>query len=440
LLRAVYERSELVRACIDTLIEFVSAVEWQVKPRDEDKSEWLRDRRPEKYQEQMRRIKWAQEFIERPNRHQSQNSFHRILLRDLLIYDFAAFEIVTAPWKGRDIPIELGVIPGDTVEIETDDSGIPLRYWQSYNVLREQCYEWDEVGTMMVNPCSWQPYGFSAIETFFVSIAADLNANSYNNKLFEKNGIPPALLAILGVSEAQFRAITGQMRNTSADNPHNIHAFRAQRNPDGSASSLFELIPLSQVSNRDMQHKELLTYCVNRVCMAFKITPSQIGFTEGVTGGIGSGVAETQVDLTENKGVAPLLQIISETYSDTLMRRSLGWDDLIVTPAQSNTPQEQQEYQRDSQECRDGIMTINEFRKKWGGRDPVDWGDLPLAAPQGWQPPMDENQMQQQMQQQMGGGGQPPPGGQPQPPAPGNAQGEEPDRLSKSSKRLILRI
>lgn len=416
-LRAIYLRSEVVRACVDMLIEFVSAVDWVIRPVDEDRTSFLKRRKPEQYLDQQKRIRWLTDFFKRPNGYEDYENFQRRFLRDLLIFDAAAYEIVVADYgDGYVMPLELGGVPGDTVEIECDSSGIPTGYWQSYNVLHNVPFEEGELAYMMLNPCSWQPYGLSPIETAFVSISSDLNATKYNSDYFAKNGIPPALLAVMGVNEREFRSVMSQLRNTSSDNPHNLHAFRAQRNQDGAAQKVFEMVPLSQVSNRDMQHQELLEFVARRICMQFKVTPSQIGLTGEMAGGIGNGIAEEQAALMQNKGVAPLLRKISHTHTHYVIQGICGWEDLEFGFVSSNTPQEQQEYERSVQEMQTGATTINEHRQKWGGRKPVDWGDLPLAAPQGWQPPASPDQLQQQAMQQMGGGGAPP--GQPpqQPP------------------------
>lgn len=404
IMRAIYMRSEVVRACIDTLIEFVCAVQWTIKASDSDKAQWLKKRRPEKYADMQKRIEWATTFFRRPNGYENLDRFHRRLLRDLLIYDAAAYEIVMA-WVGdRRIPLEIGTVPGDTIEIDCDTSGIPVEYWQSYNVLHSVKFEEDELAYLQQNPCTWQPYGMSPIETAFVSVTADLSANKYNADYFSANGIPPALLAVLGVSEPEFRSLLAQMRSTKADNPWNIHAFRAQRNPDGSAQKILEHIPLSQQNNREMQFKELLEFVPRRICMAYKVSPSQIGITEGMGGGIGNGIAETQADLQQNRGVGPLLKLLADTHTHSILHTLLGWEDLEFAWEQSNTPQEEAAYNKSIQELSNGARTINEHRQEFGGRKAVDWGDLPLVAPQGYQPPATPEQLQQQMSAIAAGG------------------------------------
>lgn len=452
IMRMTYLRSEVVRACVDTLVELVCGCDWTIRPKDEEHSRWLRDRKPDEYRSQKKRIEWTEQFFRRPSRHENLDSFHRVLLRDLLIYDAAAYEIVRATVNGKELPLELGLVAGDTVEIDCDDAGIPRQYWQSYNVKVNVDFEIEDLAYIKLNPVSWSPYGVSPIETAYVSIASDLNANKYNAQFFEKNGIPPALLAVMGLSSNEFRGLMAQMRQTSQDNPWNIYAFRANRDAEGKSQQVFELVPMSSVSNKEMQFTELLTHVVRRITMLYRISPSQIGFTDEITGGIGSGVAETQVDLMESKGVAPLLRKLEETHTERVIEGVCGWGDIEFAFTQSQTPAEQQEYQRDQGEVTLGAMTINELRAKWGGRDGVDWGDLPLNANAAWQPPMTPQQMQMQlMQTQMGmAGGAPPgaPGADPQqgppqgPPQPQPGQPPQPPAspMAKSAdKRIIVR-
>jgi phage portal protein BeeE len=456
-MRMVYLRSEVVRACVDTLVELVCGCDWAIQPKDEERAKWMRGRKPDEYRDQKKRIRWLEKFFGKPNTHETLDAFHRVLLRDLLIYDAGAYEVVKASVKGRLLPLELGGVAGDTVEIECSETGIPMRYWQSYNTKINVDFELDELAYIKLNPVSWSPYGVSPIETAYVSIASDLNANKYNAQFFEKNGIPPALLAVMGLSGNEFKHLMAQMRQTSRDNPWNIHAFRAGRDAEGKSQQVFELVPLSQISNKEMQFTELLTHVVRRITMLYRISPSQIGFTDEVTGGIGSGVAETQVDLMESKGVAPLLKKLEETHTEEVIERVCGWGDLEFKFVQSQTPKEQQEYQRDAGEVTMGAMTINELRSKWGGREAVDWGDLPLQPPPGWQPPMSPEQMQQQMMQaQMGMGGPMPgqdptqqnsgapgmtPGQPPTPPGPPTEGMAQQEGLNKSAgeKRIVIR-
>jgi phage portal protein BeeE len=422
IMRAIYLKSEVIRACVDTLIEIVAGVDWDIRLIDEEKAKWMRSRRPEDYQSQQKRIAWAETFFRRPNAVETFDTFQRRILRDLLIYDAASFEIVSADFGSYQLPVELGVISADTMEIETDDAGMVTRYWQSYNVVKNTPFELEDVEYFCLNPNSWSAYGISPIETAYVSIASDLMANKYNANYFDKDGIPPGLLAVLGVSNQEFQRIMTQMRSTSADNPHNIHAFRAQRNPDGNAQKVFDFQPLSQVSNRDMQFVELLTHTIRRITMIYRISPSQIGFTDEITGGIGSGVAETQVDLMESKGVAPILKKLSEVFTSVL-HKVCGWTDLEFAFTQSQTPKEIQEYQRDQGEVSNGAMTVNELRSKWGGREPVPWGELPLSLQGSWQPPMSPQQQQQMLMQQA---------------SQQSVQQQQPEQLQKSAHRRII--
>lgn len=423
ILRAIYLRSEVVRACIDMIIEMFCAVDWEIKPVDEDRANWLKRRRPEEYVDQQNRIKWAKKFFKHPNEFdRTLDKFHRRMLRDLLIFDAGAYEIVPAFVNGRRLPLEIGVIAGDTVELEPDIHGNVVSYHQSYNVLHRTEFSRDEIAYLQQHVCSWQPYGISPIETAFISITADLNANKFNSDFFSKNGIPPGLLAVLGVSKEEFRNIQAQLRSTSADNPHNVHSFRAQRNPDGGAQKIFEFIPLTQANNREMQFRELLEHVARRVCMSYKITPSQIGLIGDMAGGIGNGIAEEQAALTQNKAIAPLLELVAETHTHSVLHNTCGWSDLEFKFTASNTPQEKEEYERDSRELQVGAMTINEFRQKHGARKPVAWGDEPLSPTVGYQGRQGPEQLQQQAIAAGMGGGMPAPGGapmpQPAPPAP----------------------
>jgi phage portal protein BeeE len=425
-LRRSAERSDVIFTCQKTLIEFCLSADWVIRPKDEDKAKWMEERDQEGHVRQKRRIAWLEGFFKKPNQWENYNLFHRKFIKDILTYDAGGYEVVWADFDNGRLPVELGIVPGDTVEIETDETGIPVRYWQSYNVLHPTEFETDELAYVSLNPSSWSVYGLSPIEVANIQIASDMAANQYNADVFSKNNIPPGILAVMGTSKEEFIRLMAQLRGVSADNPHNIHAMRAPRSEDG-AKKLFEYVPLQNTTNREMQYKELLEQTVTRICMVYGVTPSQIGFTEGVTGGIGSGVAETQVDLTQNKGVAPLLQAIADCHNNKVID-PMGWGDLEFAYTQSGTPAQQKEREDDRADVQGGTMTQNEYRAKYG-RESVDWGDLPVLAPQGWQPPMSPEQMQQQMMMQ-GMGGQP---GQ-------DPAQQMPQGMAKSVKRITVKL
>lgn len=454
LMRLIYVRSELVRACIDTLIEMVLSCEWVIRPTEPELAQRLKKNNPTQYADLQKRIKWATRFFKQPSIYEDLETFHSKLLRDLLIYDGAAYEIVVAEYpNGSRLPVELGGVAGDTIEIETDDQGVPQRYWQNYNVLRSVQFEEDELAYLMLNPVSWHPYGLSPIETWLVSISSDLNAGKFNSKFFEGDGIPPGLLAVMGISQEEYKRSIASMRQTSKDNPWNIHSFRAARNPDGGNQKIFEYIPLGQTNN-DMQFAELMRLAVTRVCMAYKVSPMAIGFTDEMSGGIGSGLADTQSDLMQNKGVAPILRRVAKAHTFNVLHKICGWRDLEFVFTQSNTPQEKQAYDRSIQEVGMGIRSPNEHRSEFGGRSSAEWGDFPTVQLPYWQPPPTPQQLQQQamMQQQMMGGGQSPqgqlPAGQPpaagaspagQPPAP-QAKSPAPAPAAPLGKSIVIKL
>jgi len=463
LMRSIYTKSELVRACVDTLIEMVSGADWLIKPVDEDKTKWLKRNAPDKYLKQQKRIDWLKKFFAQPSKTEDLESFHRKLLRDLLIFDAGAYEMVWMNWKGKRLPQELGVVPGDTIEFECDAQGIPEQYWQSHNVLSPVEFEEDEIAYLQMNPCSWQPYGISPIETAYVSVCSDIEANNYNWSFFQKDGIPAGLLAVMGVSESEYKKIMAQIRQVSHDNPHNLHSFRAQRSPDGTNPKVFEYIPLATQSNRDMQFDQLIKLTVNRVCMLYRTSPSQIGFTEDVSGGIGSGAADGQADVMQDKGVAPILRKLAKTHTTNVIWKGCGWRDLEFAFQQSNTPAEKQEYDRGVQELSLGATTINEFRSRWGGRKALDWGDMPMSNFPYFKPPPTPQELQQQLMgmqapppqpgdpNQQTDPNQPPPPNQPpqnqqqggQPPKPPGMPpkpGAVPPQLQKSVKRIVINL
>ena len=401
--RAIYIRSEPVRASIDTIVETISDIPWSIRPLDKEHTLWLRKKKPKQYKLQKKRLNWLVHFFSHPNRWQGLRDLNRMIVRDLLIQDAGAFEIVTADYGNTTLPIELGAIAGETIEVETDQAGVPVRYHQSYNVLQNVAFEPEEVAYLQLHPATWSPYGLSAIDTAYINIFADLEANRFNSAFFAKNGIPPGLLGVMGVDDKQFKSLLTQLRNTSADNPHNIHAFRIPNTgtDSGNPNNLFSYVPLSP-NQKDMEFMGLLDHVIKRITMVFGLTPSQIGYTADAAGGIGSEISQGQTDLYKERAIGPVLTKLASTYTEKVIHDICGWTDLEFAFEQPNTPQAQMEYQHDTQEVQMGVMTQNEFRAKHGGREPLKSGDYSSAPPPEYMQNI-QMQMQQQMQQQMGG-------------------------------------
>jgi hypothetical protein len=179
-----------------------------------------------------------------------------------------------------------------------------------------------------------------------------------------------------------------------------------------------------------MQFSELLNLSVRRICMAFKVSPSMVGYTDDIRGGIGSGIAETQENLTKNTAIGPILKLLEDIYTEDILHEICGWEDIKFGFVQKGTPEEELEYQHDQSEVQTGTMTVNEFRSKWGGRKPVDWGDQPFSPTVGYQPPLSQEQMAQQMQQQAMAQQQ---GGDPQ-----QAPPQQDPQMAKSADRRII--
>lgn len=405
--RAIYIRSEPIRACIETIIETVCDIQWNIRPIDNERSIWLRKNKPDEYKKQRDRIRWLNRFYKHPNAYEGIYDFHRKVLRDLLIQDGAGFEIVCDDYGGSLLPVELGAIAGETIEVETDQAGVPVRYHQSYNVLQNVAFDLDEIAYLQLHPSTWSPYGLSPIDTAYINIFADLEANRFNSSFFAKNGIPPGLLGVMGLDEKQFKKLLTQLRNTSADNPHNVHAFRIPNTgtDSGNPNQLFNYIPLSP-NQKDMEFMGLLDHVIKRLTMVYGLTPSQIGYTADATGGIGSEIAQGQTDLYKERAIGPVLTKLADCHTEKVIHDICGWTDLEFSFEQPNTPQAQVEYEHDSQEVQMGTMTQNEFRAKHGGREPLKSGDYSSNPPPEY---MQNLQMQQQqqmalMQQQQGGG------------------------------------
>ena len=418
-MRLAYEQNSVIRACVDTILAEAENAEWDIVPAEEDgedvkraaeefAKDWgaendvtdielLREvakiRHEKLKEDQENRIRALRKFFEQPNDDDDFVSFFHKVMHDVLVLDAGCVEKELGS-NGKCAA--LWPVAGETVRVFSDEHGQILKYVQGEQVASPREFDEDAMIYIISNPRTSVPYGFSPLETLHREVATDLFQLGFTAKFFENNGIPPGILTMYGGSEQEFMRFLRQVEVQKAKNPSSVIVTN-MNNEEGD----MKYIPLRGQGKDDSDgYVDLSLWLVKRICSVYRVSPSQIGYVEN-GGGLNSSAPEKQKQIHNSKAVKPLLNLFERKMTAHVIHRSFNMYDLKFSFTYTDPENEEKEHERDSKDLEDGLVTINEIRKK-RGMPPVDWGDVPynpqqqmnwteekaFTAPQQPQPPM----------------------------------------------------
>jgi len=316
------------------------------------------------------------------------DTFIRKIVRDRLIFDQTAFEIVPDR-KGR--PAEFYAIDAATVRIATEDiiadestSGVKnkdkIKYVQIINGKIVAYFTPNELAFGASNPRTdiyMEGYGFSELEMLIHQVTSHLWAEEYNSRFFSQGGTTKGILNLKGNSSAPI-------------SPHQLDSFKRQwlsqvsgmtgawKTPVVSVDGL-EYINVSQ-SNREMEFEKWLNYLINIAAAVYQIDPAEINFpnrggaTGGGGGGLGDGGIEDRLKHSKDKGLRPLLRYIEALINKNIVSK---FDQRFVFSFVGlDTKSEKEIVDLNSQRVK-VYKTVNEIRKE-EGLPKLEGGDIIL--------------------------------------------------------------
>jgi HK97 family phage portal protein len=325
--------------------------------------------------ETQKHIDEVESLLNNPNdRDESFEMLRRKVLKDILIYDAGALEIV---YQG-DKPSEICDLPGDRVRISVDENGYyndeafylipklkPGESWKKDNAIP---FSQEEVIYFMQNPRAGSVYGLSPIESLVNSIEADLNAGEYNANFFANNAEPSGVLNLPGLTKSEVSRFKNMWKQDlkSYKNAHKLFI-----------TNLKDKVEFTKMSEnaRDMQFIEYQKWLLQKILTVYRVKPFVLGIIDETTGKLNS--AEQWIAFKES-AIDPLLSMESYLYTTKLINAGFGYDDIKIEFESIDIKDESAETERAVKLVTAGIMTINEVRKKIYGLDEVDWGNQPF--------------------------------------------------------------
>jgi len=295
--------SEWVRGAISIRRTQVSSADWDIVPYDQRKPYSKR------LQQQIR------ELFRSPNpANDSYRAFVEPIIEDLLILDAGCVE------KERNLKgelLRLWPVNGAWVKVDALWDGNPdsARYFWYPNGYDEKArWKNDDFVYMMANPRTDSPIGLPPLETLRATVEAEMAAHEYNRRQVE-NAAPDGIINLgEGFTEPQVNRFREFFESEVAG-----------RGPLGfiGGTKGADFIKFRD-SNRDQQFLEWQIYLVRKIAVVFGLTPQDLG----VTFDINRSTSEIQLQVSEDRGLRPLMSLTQEYFTEEIV-----WDRAFGGPA-----------------------------------------------------------------------------------------------------------
>lgn len=384
-LRRASRSVHIVRICITVLKEKVSKTKWVVKPKDP-----LADKDALKPQ-----IDKISKLLKKPNRNgDTWRSFIDKSLEDLYVCDAVTWEKVRYPtgelaelyqvdsttihpvfneYGQQDVEIPLPTVGGE----ET----LPVSYLQ---VLNYSQYGGPQSGDIIA---AWPKrdmsyfhmhpqgslegfgFGLSPIEGVLSVVANLLNADNYNGTYFEEGAFPPVILQLIGqVNERDLEAYREYLMSELMGQFHRPAIMAGQHEA--------KVINLKDLTNNDMQFMQYQEFMSKLMTAAYGLTAQDINL--GDRSGMGGGKeADVDKELSEGKGYTSSLELIKEQIN-LIIEEDFGFEEIEFDWVADDTLSETELTDVVDKRLKQGTLTLNEAREKYGDKRYGQWADEPI--------------------------------------------------------------
>ena len=383
---------------ITTFKKQIVTIPWEIVPKDEeDESNHEAD------------IKLCMEFFEKPNENrQTINDINSEVITDIAEIDAGCLNYVYSndSWTIGEVPVhnawgkeisyetdlvlkplgqrtlvKLKSTDGATMLKQVDIYKNLLNFWQySFKHPRQNPTRFtnDEIEYIMMNPRSYDVYGFSPMQSIQQVIELLIQGTRYNKDLYTNNAIPDILVSLPKLPKEALRKLKRTWNNQYKGKPHQV----------GFINWMIERIDKLNDNNRDLEWLEGQKWYFKLVFGAYGVSPDEAGFFENSN----KSNDEGQEKVTVRNALKPYIQKIEQLHTTKTITEILGREDhgLCFKYFPRDHAVEKIEFEQAMQELDRGIITVNEYRKAQG-KDEVEWGDEPLRKP--FDPMEMENEM-----------------------------------------------
>lgn len=334
-----------VRACIDKIIKEVVTYKLIARPK--------KDKREDKTA--IQRAKIVQDLLNNPNENiESFEDIRRKYLRDILVYDAGALEIV----YDKNTPTELYDVKGSDIRLNIDmHGGFKNPEDSAYKLIStldtsKTLAEWGvkEMIYFIANPVSGSVYGLSPIETLWNEIENDSEACDYNTKLLKHSGVISGVLAFPRMPAEMLKK---NQRYWQEELRKKVQKLIVTNNDN------VKFIKMGE-SQKDMQFLEYQKWILNKIMAVYGLQPIVMGVIDSTTGKLNSSEQREQF---KKDAVLPLLNLEIHRLTDVLIANGFEFDDVEFAAVEPVSVDEEFDLEKVKTGCQYGIVTVNEARE-----------------------------------------------------------------------------
>lgn len=359
-----------VNSCVTTYLDEITSIDWDIVPQEDFDYESVRES-----------IVKTKSFLKFPNKNrESFNTVLRALLKDTLeidagvlvkvfsidSYDFDNLEpksgAPTLKPLGQRQLTEIYCRDGASFLAEADKFGLIDGWWQySYQIpAHPMWFNRDEIAYLKEQPRSMSPYGYARTQAILDIIKSLHYSTLFNKSFFEETAIPDGILSVLNTNESEMNNFMQYWNNEFKGQPHKL----AVVNKD------VKWNPFS-FTNQELEFLETQSWYYKMIIIAFGLTPSELGVTDGIN----RATSATQAEVSKRRGIRPKLRIIENLINEEIIPE-FGFEGIEFQFVYDDPVEKSQRLANWKTELELGLKTINEVRNE-EGLEPVEWGNQP---------------------------------------------------------------
>ena len=363
----VYEKSEWIQMVITHIMDSVVQCDYNIHAIDKDKIV-------------QSHIDEVSEFFKSKTWSESWQTGLRRMLPDLLLYDAGIFikvfpensydddQMLVKSEDGNDLvkrqklnikskPIELVSRDGRSFLKDCDLYGYTKGYFQ-YSFIAPHAkpiaFNKEEVIYISMRPQSRSPYGIAPLEVIknivdYLSSSVNANRKYWENGMFIGGQIDHP--DVTDIDEMQERS---EMYAAELKGEQNYNKWLLTFGGT-------KITPLA-FTNQEMQWLQASEFFGRIVFAIFKVTPSELGFTDGMN----HATAQIQSEIYKSKGVQNILGVLEEFINREIIWKHFHEDVEFKFDTSLDLGDKQTQTNIDHTQLEDGVTTINAIRNRDG--------------------------------------------------------------------------
>ena len=239
-------------------------------------------------------------------------------------------------------------------------------------------FDKSELVFIMQNPRSDNPYGWSHIQSIREVLEPMQRSLVWNKEFFTKGSIPKGMMIFEDMDDESIKRMGSMWKEKIMGEGHGLPIF----NKKGEFMNL-------QMTSREMEFLDSQKWYFKLVLAQFKLTPTEIGFTEDSN----KASAVQQTGVNYRKTLKPLTSLL-EHHINTDIIPEFGFEGISFKFNEVTPEEKERELENDLKRVTAKTMTVNEFRAIRGeepleGADEIDFG-TPAPFGMGEEKPFEE--------------------------------------------------